>query len=1527
MGALPTACVIARTGRDDGEPLESVALEGNRGDMYAGTVTHQRRRRRIGGAAAAAALALGAAWVAPGASGVSAIEPEPAEIVDDFEDGDTSDWGFFGGVNAGGGGGPATDRPAQGGTYFSTGWGGEGTDSGFYGGTFKNLPNDAQVAVPADAQLNMWLLTQSDTTVDAFTVEITLREDTDGDGWTDGSEDSVRYDLEVPPSDWDDQWRFVSIPLGDFADAGTGGNGAFDTALDEIVLVIAGVEGGSSSVVEIDVDDISLTEGGPVADDVIDDFENGLPNGAAEPNGEPLGFYTFNGAGSGIAISPEATPPAPVLDAIGEPNNVLRMNIDSSSFAGYIHAFENDAVDTWVTQDWSTREGISFWFNGTGSGAGMFLDILDNRSADSTTDDAERWTVAFTDDSDDWVLYEFPFTSFTRKEIGNGAPNDGLGLFAMHGYAIGALGTNGPQTFYFDQLAVYGEAEPPALAAQFSINNTFIPEGTTGEVAVKLNRPMGPDDPAQVSIDFQTEVANAVPGEDYTPTGGTLTFVNGGANELTFPVETFDDSKFTGDLRVVVRLTNPVDVERGALFQGSVLIEDDDPFDPDLRDDFEQGSENQWSATGPVELDGVRTEGATERPGQDTVENALAVTVTDAGIDLTGTVERAISDLEALLPTASSGDTTRFGYAIARLEAAIDDDVIEDGWITASTGDDFIGRLAQAVSPLLRAQEFGRPEAIQAQAVIDDLVDLSRMLGTDAVAAATDEGGDADLIDAANDALGVAEDRLESGLADVAIRNFRKAWKDAVAASPAAVGGAAETATLERDFPLGQDWTGTESVDFWFEGSGSGEPVTFTLKDNRAPDPGPAGWNMVWSDEFDGEAGAPPNPANWTYELGDVTPDGKNGWGNEELQYYTDDPDNSATDGEGNLVITLGEADEGRECYYGPCEFESARLITQHKAEFAYGRIESRLQVPTGGDGLWPAFWSLGTDITYNPWPGAGEIDFMEYVSRLPNEIFGTIHGPGYAGGNSFSGIWDFGERVDNEYHTFTTEWEPGLITWYVDGIKYHEARPSDVDPNPWVFEKPFFLLLNFAIGGNFGGTPDPANTYPQEYLVDYVRVYQGPDSAERFETTFVDDVDGWQKVSIPLSELERSATQPENAPDDGLGINEVWGYELTLPAVETTFLLDDIRSTPTPPPSELVVTTTADAGPGSLRDALATIGPDGTITFDPALEGSTIALTSGQLDVDTSVTVDASATPVTISAGDLSRVIEVAPGADVTIRSIEIRDGAAGPQGGGILNNGALTLDSVVVADNAETSAGPANFQFGGGGIYNGQDATLDLIDSTVRDNISLNQPGGGIFGFFGSTVNIIRSTVSGNSGGDVAGGLRSLGDVNVDSSTFSGNISTAWHGGGIFHTDGVLTVSNSTFAENVAPPGTASGILVATFGAPASATIENSVLQGSGGAFACALEGGAAATITSLGGNVIGDASCNPAAADLSETDALLGPLADNGGPTLTHLPDAASGAIDLVGGACPSIDQRGVPRPQGGACDSGAVEVAAI
>ena len=297
------------------------------------------------------------------------------------------------------------------------------------------------------------------------------------------------------------------------------------------------------------------------------------------------------------------------------------------------------------------------------------------------------------------------------------------------------------------------------------------------------------------------------------------------------------------------------------------------------------------------------------------------------------------------------------------------------------------------------------------------------------------------------------------------------------------------------------------------------------------------------SDGFDGPAGAPANPENWTYETGGW------GWGNDELQYYTDSTDNAALDGDGNLVITAREIDPAAtdlECWYGPCEYTSARLITEQKQEFEYGRIESRVQVPEGS-GIWPAVWSLGTDFREVGWPQTGEIDVMEFVGRLPNEIFGTIHGPGYSGGQSFGGIYDFGAPVPGDWHEFAAEWTPEQIVWSVDGIVYHQADPADVAPNEWVFDHPFSLLTNVAIGGNFGGALGDDLEFPQSLTVDYVRVYQAPDTAERFTASIVDRTAGWHEVTIPFDAFVRADEQPAGAPDDGLTLTDVRGYSLTF--------------------------------------------------------------------------------------------------------------------------------------------------------------------------------------------------------------------------------------------------------------------------------------------------------------------------------------------------------------------------------------------
>jgi beta-glucanase (GH16 family) len=253
----------------------------------------------------------------------------------------------------------------------------------------------------------------------------------------------------------------------------------------------------------------------------------------------------------------------------------------------------------------------------------------------------------------------------------------------------------------------------------------------------------------------------------------------------------------------------------------------------------------------------------------------------------------------------------------------------------------------------------------------------------------------------------------------------------------------------------------------------------------------PGGWTLVWNDEFEGAAGSAPDPARWTYDLGGE------GWGNREWQYYTDRPDNAALDGQGNLVITAHAVDNpaasSLTCWYGPCKFTSARLLTQGRFEFTYGRVEARLKIPFG-QGIWPAFWMLGSDISSVGWPECGEIDIMENIGREPGVVHGTLHGPGFYGADGLSSSYTLpnGAAFADDFHVYAVEWETNEIRFYVDGTLYNTVRKSQF-PNSyrWVFDHPFFILLNVAVGGNWPGYPDASTTFPQSMLVDYVRVYQ----------------------------------------------------------------------------------------------------------------------------------------------------------------------------------------------------------------------------------------------------------------------------------------------------------------------------------------------------------------------------------------------------------------------------------------------------
>jgi beta-glucanase (GH16 family) len=250
----------------------------------------------------------------------------------------------------------------------------------------------------------------------------------------------------------------------------------------------------------------------------------------------------------------------------------------------------------------------------------------------------------------------------------------------------------------------------------------------------------------------------------------------------------------------------------------------------------------------------------------------------------------------------------------------------------------------------------------------------------------------------------------------------------------------------------------------------------------------PAGdWVQTWSDEFNGPAGTKPDPAKWGYKIGD-------GRANEERQFYTDDPRNASTDGEGNLVITaIKETPSGSSCWYGTCTYSSARIKTADKFSQQYGRFEARIKIPAG-KGIWPAFWMLGDDPKNLGWPEKGEIDVMEIVGHEPGRVHGSLHGPGYSGEHPVTKSYALpaGQSFADGFHTFAVEWAPDVARFYADDHLYETRTPADLPPGTrWVYDHPFYILLNLAVGGLWPGDPDSSTKFPSQMKVDWVRVFQ----------------------------------------------------------------------------------------------------------------------------------------------------------------------------------------------------------------------------------------------------------------------------------------------------------------------------------------------------------------------------------------------------------------------------------------------------
>jgi beta-glucanase (GH16 family) len=253
----------------------------------------------------------------------------------------------------------------------------------------------------------------------------------------------------------------------------------------------------------------------------------------------------------------------------------------------------------------------------------------------------------------------------------------------------------------------------------------------------------------------------------------------------------------------------------------------------------------------------------------------------------------------------------------------------------------------------------------------------------------------------------------------------------------------------------------------------------------------PPGWALTWSDEFDGADGSAVDPSKWVHDVGG------GGWGNSELEYYTNATQNAVVQG-GNLVITATTAGASSyTCSYpssGPCKYTSARLLTKGKFSQKYGRIEARIQIPEG-QGLWPAFWMLGANIDTVNWPSCGEIDVMENIGTEPSINHGSLHMPaaGTTNDDQLTGMYTLagGAKLGDGFHTYAIEWTSSSITFYVDDMLYETQTPQSATGRTWEFDQPFFIILNVAVGGTWPGTPDSTTTFPQTMKVDWVRAYQ----------------------------------------------------------------------------------------------------------------------------------------------------------------------------------------------------------------------------------------------------------------------------------------------------------------------------------------------------------------------------------------------------------------------------------------------------
>lgn len=882
---------------------------------------------------------------------------------------------------------------------------------------------------------------------------------------------------------------------------------------------------------------------------LMDDFESEELFSATDEFNNPIGHVPWGDTAGNVELG------LAEVERDGEMTSALEINYDISAWGGFTHALsdgENWINQNWL--DFNAMQ-FSLYGNNTGGIVQVEIFDNRNPSLNSDTaerwyfritDDYEGWqefTIAFDD-----------FQRRTDFQPG-GAPNDGFGLDAVSGYAFGMPAGTGAQTAYLDNVTLVVLETAPIIIDDFEIEELFAAQDANGtdigfvtwgdtadNVELRLiDAIRGSSDTRALAVDYDvnafggfTHVFNdgeSMTGQNWT-SYNTISFWVLGSNtgeEIQF--EIFDNraSGSTGDTaeRYFYRFVDDsfvwklveipfTDFQRRSDFQPSGAP--DDGFN---LNDVSGYAFGMPVGTGGkvlvvddirlISLDGVG------------MPDGVAAVAAEEVVDLPPPVElesvEPNPDLLEPIPFAEPMMITDFENGLPFIPS----DGLISGFIPFgdSTGNVLLGiAQIQPFTPLALPDQASMEQVFRIDFdiaayggftyALTDGEDWTSQDWTDYNALQFslygNNTGQAILIE-------IFDNRIPDTPGDTAERYFYfladdfEGWQTITIPfaffqrrtdyqpGPDDGFGLNEVSGYAFSFPAGvgaqtaylddvQVVVVEDPSTILFDGE---EPAVTSIEIDESITWDSREWELVWSDEFDEESGTPINTEYWTCE------EGGGGWGNNQLEFNTSRIENVYHNGDGQLVIQAREeAYDGGSCWYGECEYTSARCNTKDKVEFTHGRVEARMKIPEG-QGLWPAFWMLGAQFPEVPWPAVGEIDIMENVGFEPNTVHGTLHGPGYSGGSSIGNGYTVDEAFADDFHVFAIDWDPYVIRWYVDGELYSTLSINTLQStgSDWVYEQDFFMIMNVAVGGFWPGNPDETTVFPQQMEVDYIRVYE----------------------------------------------------------------------------------------------------------------------------------------------------------------------------------------------------------------------------------------------------------------------------------------------------------------------------------------------------------------------------------------------------------------------------------------------------